>query len=207
MRYSALTAGVLALGLSACATMQTYLVSRGDDRFAAGLAALRRGDYVTANEELGWVVQRYEGEPIGQKALLTLAAVEIDPRNPQRRLLLGAELANAYVKQPTSRSDWVLPIAQTLHLLSIEMGVAEERVAQVEGEKQEAERTMEEVERTLPRLPTGTQPITTRARRVTEERDQLAKKVDQLETQLQEREKKVTDLEKELERIKKSLKG
>ncbi|MGH7459808.1 MAG: hypothetical protein ACREMA_02115 [Longimicrobiales bacterium] len=191
--------------LAACASVTTYFDSRKEERFAAGLAALHRGDYVTANEEMGWVVEHYGSEDVGRQALLAVAAIEMDPRNPQRRLTLGSELAGAYLRQP--QAEWLQPVAQTLYLLSIEMGAAEERVAQVEAEKQQVERRIEEVERSLPQLPESVMPFPARVRAMKEAHDRLARKVEALETQLAERDKKLADTEKELERIKKTLKG
>jgi hypothetical protein len=206
MRFSPLAAGALALVLPACATFGSYFDSRADQRLTVGLAAYERGDYVTANEELGWVVERYGDQVIGRQALLAVAAVEMDPRNPQRRLNLGANLLESYLRLE-HQPDWVLPAAQTLYLMSMEMGAVEERVAQAEAGKQEAERRFQEVERDLPTLPDPTATVSARLRAFKDERDRALKKVEQLEVQLVERDKKLVETEKELERIRKTLKS
>jgi hypothetical protein len=192
--------------LPACATLSTYFDSRADQRLAVGIAAFQRGDYVTANEELGWVVERYGSEEIGRQALLAVAAVEMDPRNPQRRLALGAELIGSYLRLE-EQPEWVVPAAQTLYLMSMEMGAAEERVAQAQAEKQEVERRIEEVDRDLPQLPDKSATISARLRALKTDHDRLSKKIEQLETQLADRDKKLVETEKELERIRKTLKS
>src|SRR5688500_668899 len=79
--------------LMGCATLGSSLESRGETRFDEGVEALARGDYRLAHERLSWVAQRYGHEGVGQRALLTLASLEIDPRNPNRRINVGTDLA------------------------------------------------------------------------------------------------------------------
>ena len=205
MRNSALVTG-LALLLPACATFNSYFDSRAEERFAVGLSAAQKGDYVTANEEMGWVVERYGDEDVGRRALLAVAAIEMDPRNRQRRLALGADLIGSYLRL-ANNPDWVIPVANTLYLLSMEMGAAEERVAQAEAEKKEAERRYEEVDRDLPRLPDPGATMPARIKSVKDERDRLARRVEQLQEELLDRDKKLAEKDKELERIKKTLKS
>ena len=202
MRISALLTGLFVLGLPACATLQNTFGSEAEDQFDAGIAALQRGDYATANRSLNWVIERHGDEQIGKKALLVVAALEVDPRNPQRRLALGSDLAGAYL-QKNSEADWSQPVAQALYLLSLEMGAAEERISEAEADKRAAER---KVETGLPSLPSPTSTISARLRQMTEDRDRLAKKVEQLEAQVADRDKKLDEKEKELERIRKTLK-
>ncbi|MGH7466763.1 MAG: hypothetical protein ACRENP_02145 [Longimicrobiales bacterium] len=205
-KYSPVAAGLLVLLLPACATLSTYFDSRADQRLAVGIEAFQRGDYVTANEELGWVVERYGDEGIGRQALLAVAAVEMDPRNPQRRLALGAELIGSYLRLD-EHPDWVMPAAQTLYLMSMEMVAAEERAAQAQAERQVVERLLEEVERDMPKSPDPSATLPARLRAMKEDRDRLVRKVETLETQLAERDKKLGETEKELERIRKTLKS
>ncbi len=203
MRYSALATGLLALALPACATLDTVLGRPANDHFNTGIVALRRGEFAEASRELNWVIERHGNDEIGQQALLAVAALEMDPRNPQRRLPLGADLAAGYL-QHKNRVDWSQPVAQTLYLLALEMGATEERLAQAEAEKREAERKVENG--LLPTLPPTSTTVPARLRALAEERDRLAKKVEALELQVAERDKKLDEKEKELERIRKTLK-
>src|SRR5688500_11973887 len=202
MRYSALATGLLALALPACATFDTVLGSKADDQFENGIVALQRGDFESASKSLSWVIERHRDEPVGQQALLVVSALEMDPRNPSRRLALGADLAGAYL-QNKNRPEWSRPVAQTLYLLALEMGATEERLAEAEAEKREAER---KVEIGLPSLPTTSSTVPARLRALSDERDKLARRVELLESQVADRDKKLDEKEKELERIRKTLK-
>jgi len=197
MTRSALAAVALTLVVSACATVNIF-GDRAEDRLAQGLAALEQNDFETATREVGWVAMNYPGEEIGRRALLVAAATEIDPRNPKRRISYGADLAAAYLRQPERTPDWLEPIAQALYLSALELGAAEERVAQ-------AEQRVEEVESKLPELPSPS--VASRLREAVADRDRLTKRVEQLEKDLAERTKKLSDTEKELERIRKTLKS
>ena len=203
MRFTALAAGVLTLVISACATVGSVLESGPSARFETGMAALRAGDYVKANQELGFLAERYPSEPVGQQALLVVSALEMDPRNPARRIALGSELAGAYLRL-NKVPKWTEPVAQTMYLLSLELGAAEDKAAQAEAEKAQAERRIESI---LPRLPQSSSTVPARIKAVTEDRDRMARKIDQLEAQLSDREKKLAEKDKELERIRKTLKS
>lgn len=197
MTRSVLATVTLALVVSACATVNVF-GDRAEERLAQGLAALERNDFETAVREIGWVASNYSGDEIGRRALLTAAAVEIDPRNPGRRIAYGADLAATYLRQPERTPDWLEPVAQSLYLSALELGAAEERVAQ-------AQQRVEEVESKLPELPSPS--VASRLRDATSDRDRLARRVEQLEKDLAERTKKLADTEKELERIRKTLKS
>lgn len=197
MTRSVLAAVALALVVSACATVNIF-GDRAEQRLSEGLTALEQNDFETGTREVGWVALNYHREEIGRRALLVAAAAEIDPRNPKRRLAYGADLAATYLRQPEKTPDWLGPVAQALYLSALELGAAEERVAQ-------AEQRAEEVERKLPELPSPS--VTSRLREAVTERDRLSRRVEQLEKDLAERTKKLSDTEKELERIRKTLKS
>lgn len=189
MRRATLLVAVPAVVLVGCATISSAFRSGGDDRFKTGVQALSNGDYNTARSELSWVAQHYSGNDEGQRALLILAALEMDPRNPTRRTDVGADLAASFLRLP-ERDTWVDPVAQTLYLLDLELGAAEQRAEAAEAAQQRTQRE-------LPKLPGPS--VTTRLKDVEQERDQLAKKVSTLEAQL-------ADKERELERIRKTIK-
>jgi hypothetical protein len=158
----------------------------GDNRFDAGVRALVMGNYAGARSDLSWVAQNNQRTEEGQRALLILAALEMDPRNPNRRIDAGAELSASFLRLPT-REEWLEPIAQTLYLVGIELGVAEQRVEQAEQQRK----------RELPKLPGPT--VSARIKNIEQERDRLAKRVSTLEEQLAEK-------DRELQRIKKTIK-
>ena len=171
-----------------CVGCGTFASVRGDDpkdRFTAGVRSLAAGDFAAARSDLGWVAQHYPRAEEGQRALLVLVALEADPRNPSRRIDAGAELAASYLRLP-EREDWLEPMAQTLYLIGLELGVAEQRVEEAEAKKRE-----------LPKLPGPT--VSARIKNVEQDRDRLAKRVTALEAELAEK-------DRELERIKKTIK-
>jgi len=193
------------VGIPACATVGSPFRDRGQQRYEQGLAALTAGDYATANEHLGWVAEQFPDEEVGRQALLLTSALEMDPRNPSRRLALGSDLAAGYMRLKNAPT-WTQPLAQTLYVLSLELGAAEEKVAQAEAQKQQAERQAAMVSTALPKLPQNAATVPARIRDLQEARDKLAKKVDQLEALVAERDRKLKEQEAELERIKKTVK-
>jgi hypothetical protein len=174
--------------LLGCATLKGPFESRGEERLQQSLEALERGDYRTAHEGLSWVAEHYSKDESGQQATLILAALELDPRNPGRRIAVGTDVAAAYLRAG-DKPAWTQPLAQTLYLLGLELGAAEERVEKAE---REAERAVSR----LPALPGPT--VSARIRTVEQERDRLARRVETLEKQLSEK-------DQELQRIKKTI--
>ena len=96
MKRGSIWAVAVAGLLVGCATLKAPLESRGEERFEQALGALTRGDYRTAHEGFSWVAQNDDDED-GQRALLILAALELDPRNPERRIAAGADVAASYL--------------------------------------------------------------------------------------------------------------
>lgn len=190
MTRAALFAAVGLTTIAACATLRPAKPSDNDLRFTNGVKALNTGDFATAESNLNAVVQAGTIDAINQRALLVLAAAQMDPRNPNRKTESGAQLAARFLRLP-ERDEWVDPIAQTLYLLGLELGQAEDRADR--AEQQAKQQTRE-----LPKLTGPT--VTARIKAVEQERDRLAKRVSSLEDQL-------AQSQRELERIKKTIKN
>lgn len=188
MKRGSMWAAAVAGLLVGCASLKAPLESRGEKRFDESLAALARGDYRTAHEGLTWVAQNNPDDEEGRQALLVLAALELDPRNPERRVANGTDVAASYLGLQ-EKPVWTNPVAQTMYLLGLELGAAEERV-------EKAEREAERAAARLPSLPGPS--VSARIRTLDQERERLSKRVEALEKQLQEK-------EQELERIKKTI--
>src|SRR5262245_20474560 len=120
MRYTAVATVLSVLAISACATINSVFHSNADERFNAGMVALSRGDFAQARTDLGWIAEHYPDDKIGQQALLIVAALEMDPRNPRRRLSVGSDLAGSYLKLD-DKERWTEPVAQSLYLLAMEL--------------------------------------------------------------------------------------
>ena len=73
--------------------------------------ALEAADYNIAYDNLLEVRSVCGDSPLGQQALLVLAAAELDPRNPQRQIELAAEFA-AHFLTLRNRAAWALPLAE-----------------------------------------------------------------------------------------------
>jgi hypothetical protein len=204
MRFTAVAAGIFALALSACGTFNAVFHSNRNDRFESGMAAVRRGDFAQANTDLNWVADHHPNDEIGRRALLIMAALELDPRNPRRGLARGADLAGAYLKSDQNER-WTEPVAQSLYLLALELGAAEERVAQAQADRLAAEHRANEG--SLPRFPEPSRSVPARLHAVEDERDKLAKRVQTLEEQIADRDKKLAEKDKELDRIKKTIRS
>lgn len=183
MRRATLLVGATALLMAGCATIKPRQQPDGDQRFKNGLAALTAGNFPGARSEFSWLSEHNADELVGQRALLILAALEMDPRNPERHSDVGSDLAAGFLQKGT-RDTWVDPVAQTLYLLGLELG-AEERAAQ------------QPQARPLPKLTGPT--VTARIRTVEQERDRLTKRISALEEQLAQK-------DRELERIRKTIK-
>lgn len=188
MRRPLFLVATIAFVITGCASLKSLSRSDGHARFESGIKALAEGNYATAHRDLSWVAERFAHEDDGQRAVLVLAALELDPRNPGRRPDSGSDLAGTFLQLP-DRDVWIDPVAQTLYLLGLELGAAEERA-------ERAERAVE-LHRQLPTLPGPN--VTTRIRAVEQERDRLARRVTSLEEQLAE-------MERELDRIRKTIK-
>lgn len=96
--------------------------------FAHGLAALKVGDYETARRSLERVAYGCAGAPIGSRALMTLIAVELDPRNPTADLREARRLAARYIALP-EKPAWTEPAIESLYLVALELGGSEISVA------------------------------------------------------------------------------
>lgn len=180
--------------LTGCATL-LHRMSEPEARLDAGLTALAARDYPTAFDHLVWVVTNHPDEKAGQRALKALVALDLDPRNPGRRLNVGAQLAARYLRLD-ELAPWDRPMMETVYLLAIELGGAEERAAQAEADASAAEARA----RRKGAVPTYSgQTVTARISAISEERDRLRRRVGQLEREL-------ADKESELQRIRKAIK-
>jgi hypothetical protein len=84
--------------------------------------ALERGHQSEAIAELLLVAGRCPATPVERHALLTAAAVALDPSNGARQLDLGASLAARYLATAPNADATGRPLAQALYLLAVELG-------------------------------------------------------------------------------------
>ena len=192
--YSAL----LCASIAGCAVLRPERGPGPEEQLEHGLAALEVQDYAAAHRLLEPLYRQYWQEPGGQRALLALAASELDSRNPERRLADAADFSARYLGIPDVHA-WTIPVAESLFLLAQELGAQEEAAA-----KAAAERADEEAARNLPESTRESVPA--RIRRITTERDDLQRRLQAAEQRLATREKELQDAQQELERIRKTIK-
>lgn len=112
-------AGLLAL-LSACASSSPHRkISAGG--LDAGALALRRGEFDRAREALVGVRRTCGEARLGRQALLLIAALEADPRNPSGDPDRAAALAGHWLTRPET-FPWTRPVAETLYLQAVREG-------------------------------------------------------------------------------------
>jgi chromosome segregation ATPase len=88
-------------------------------------------------------------------------------------------------------------VATTFYLLAMELGAAEERIAEAEAARDTAEA------RNLPASARESVPV--RVGRITAERDQARRQAEQLQQQLAARDRELRETRAELDRIKRTI--
>ncbi|HLU25270.1 MAG TPA: hypothetical protein VKZ58_06145 [Longimicrobiales bacterium] len=171
-----------------------------EERLHRALLALDRRDYVAAAAELEWLQENHRASRLGHQAYLLLAAVELDPRNPDRSPDALAALAAADLATP-ARARWSVPISEALYLIALELGA---QPPEVPGPKGSADpEQLAPAPLPLPEL--GRPPLVAEIAELRQERDSLVERIQRLEQDLARREAELARKEQELERIRKIL--
>jgi DNA repair exonuclease SbcCD ATPase subunit len=187
------TTAVSASGCAAIASMRGAPSPQA--QLEAGAEAVQEQEYARARGLLEPLVYDRAHERVGQQALLLMLAAELDNRNPQRRLWAAADMAGRLLATDGVES-WMVPVAESYYLLAMELGAAEERIAEAESARQQMAR----------RLPTTTQvTVPERINRLTAERDQARRQAEQLQQQLATRDRELRETRAELERIRRTI--
>ena len=88
------------------------------------LAALTREDFAAARSDLLWIASRCDAGEIRTRALLLLAAGDLDPTNPAGSARAAAVAAAAYLLSDEASPDR-LPVARALFRLAADRGALE----------------------------------------------------------------------------------
>jgi hypothetical protein len=192
---------VLLLVLSALGTAGCAAVFGGDApdprvQLQEGAAAVEARQFLRARGLLEPLYYADPSGPVGQQALLVLIAAELDNRNADRRLWAAADMASRLLNLERIE-PWMVPVAETYYLLALELGAAEQRIAQAETARAEAET------RALPTLTRESVPA--RVNRISAERDQARRRAEQAEQQLAERDRELLQTKQELDRIRRTI--
>jgi hypothetical protein len=175
-----------------------------ESELARGAAALVALDYTAAREILEPLYRAHFRDRTGQRALLLLTTADLDPRNAGRRLALASDYARMLIEPADTTEAWQRPVAETLYLLSQELGGHEEELADAEAARQQAQQTAAALQRKLPQSTRESWPA--QLKKVRDDRDALSKRVEQLQATIRAKDKDLADAKQELERIKKTLK-
>ena len=155
MKPSRWIAAAVLIGSGACASMRSALPGRSpEDEVRSALAMAEAGDYAAATAVLDSVYTAHWNSDAGVHALLGAAALSLDPRNPDRSLWTSADYSARLIGLPNA-PDYLLPVARTMYLVSIELGALEEQRLAAEAARDTAEAI---VARTLPRYSGQTVP-------------------------------------------------
>jgi hypothetical protein len=96
------------------------------------LEALGKNDYGAAHARLMEVVELCGGAPLGQQALLLIAATELDPRNPDPRRSLAAESTSLLLGELDSMS-WARQFAESFYMIGRRLGAQQLGAADTEA--------------------------------------------------------------------------
>jgi hypothetical protein len=196
---------ILAAGVAGCASLGLGVPSAEEASLEAGLAALAAGEYATAYEHLTWTARTHPDEKEGQRALLALAAAELDPRNPARRLWATVDLATQYLELPGAPA-WTRPLAESMYLVATELGAAEDRAARAEAAAARAQHENRRLRFQGATVPERLREVAGARDAALMERNELRTQLDGMERTLVVRNDSITALNKELERIRKLIK-
>ncbi|MGH7446120.1 MAG: hypothetical protein ACRELT_01075 [Longimicrobiales bacterium] len=189
-------------GLTGCAVLSMSGQADARAQLRQGVAALEAQDYVRARGLLEPVYREHWQERVGQQAMLTLVAADLDNRNPQRRLWAAAEMSARLLSIPDLQ-PWMIPVGESYYLLAVELGAQEERLARADSARAVAEAEVAAVARQLPE--SSTESVPARIGRITAERETLRRRVSELEQQAEARDKELRDTKQELERVKQTI--
>lgn len=194
MKRSRWIAAAVLIGSGACTSMRSALPGTNpDDDVRSAVALAEAGEYPAATAALDSVYTAYWNRSAGVNALLGLAAITLDPRNPDRSLWQSADYSARLIGLPNTPAH-LLPAARTMYLLSIELGALDEQRQAAEAARDTAEAI---VARSLPRYSGQTVPAQLSA--LARERDTLLQRLAGLEQAL-------SDTTAELERVRRTLK-
>jgi hypothetical protein len=85
------------------------------------VTALIDEDFASAREDLLWLASRCEAGVHGRRAMLQLAAAELDTENPHGSPRAAALLAAGYLVLPDAEADQ-LPVARAMYRLAADRG-------------------------------------------------------------------------------------
>ncbi|MGH7477342.1 MAG: hypothetical protein ACRELD_13805 [Longimicrobiales bacterium] len=204
-----------------CATFRTEARPSPESELERGVVLLRQADYRGAYEVLAELFVERHAEPVGRRALLLLAAAELDPRNAERRMEVGTELLSRHL-QVEGWQTWQQPVLESMYLMALELSTAQIELARAQVEAQVTEAQIREAlgadeptasptpvtlrdenARRLPTLPAAS--FTAQIGALRRDRDQLRIERTELRTRVTALEQALAEAQAEIERIKRTI--
>lgn len=90
--------------------------------FEDGIDALEQAEFERASQRLAAVAAICPVDEVGRRAMLLLAAAELDPRNRAGRVEVAAELTAFQLTRPSATETWSTALAREIHLLALDYG-------------------------------------------------------------------------------------
>ncbi len=95
--------------------------SEAAHRARRAAAALERDDFTAARVDLSWLASQCQAGESRRRALLLLAAADLDPASPMFSPREAARASAAYIVSPGADEDR-LPVARSLYRLAVDLG-------------------------------------------------------------------------------------
>lgn len=174
---------LIACGAIACATPRAPAPPAPGDQLDHALELLRAARYPDAKQALAELAASDPTTPEGRLALLAMAAIEIDPRNPDRHPEVGASLAAAHLRHAPD-DPLTTTVAEVLGLVARELDAVARAVNahKASGDDLPTGIALELEDSTLPPLPATR--ILISIRDLSRERAHLTGRVRELEVEL-----------------------
>lgn len=152
-------AAALAVALTACSSLRPEPAQGAEGRLTAALEALADGDFVTAHGNLLALHAANAHSALGRRAALALAAVQLDPDNPNRDPADGIGWLRRYLDAEPA-DELASPVRHALFHLAAELetgdetgpAAGDERIALLEEERAALVQRIETLERELERI-------------------------------------------------------
>jgi len=113
--------GVLSFGLAGCSWVGSGATPPPSSPYQKGVLRLAEGDFEAATEAFRESAASCESGRQGRRAILFLALLELDPRNPEGDPDSAALMAGSFLQLPNVPRDEVLE-AEGLYLAALDQG-------------------------------------------------------------------------------------
>lgn len=101
--------------------------------FRDGIRALEQAEFESASQRLATVAAICPVDGVGRRAMLLLAAAELDPRNGAGRVDVAAELTAFQLARPSTSEPWAASLAREIHVIALDYGATGVAATEIPG--------------------------------------------------------------------------